>query len=69
VKKFWPHKHGLHWKLFDFGRSMRLTLVPVIDDWYRPLGWWLSGRVFGKLVSMRFRGGGMGGGSREGGTA
>jgi hypothetical protein len=41
-------------QLFNFGKRNRLSLCPVVDDDDHDLiiGRWLSGRIFGRYVSV-----------------
>lgn len=40
--------------LFNFGRANHLSLVRVVrdDDYKQSIGRWLSGRLFGRYVSV-----------------
>lgn len=40
--------------LFDFGHNNRLSLGSVYadDEWDQQIGIWLSGRLFGRYVSV-----------------
>jgi hypothetical protein len=45
-------------KIFDFGRSNRLSLTSMVDEDAKSTSglvhvrWWLNGRIFGKYISV-----------------
>lgn len=46
-----------HYTLFNFGRSNRLFWSGVcLDSDHRIIaGWWLNGRIFGRIVNVFWR--------------
>lgn len=43
-------------RIFNFGRNNRLSLTRIVadDDYDMMVGWWLSGRIFGRYISYFF---------------
>ena len=42
-----------HITLFDWGRSNRMGLAPIVDDGTWEFAyWWLNGRILGHYVSI-----------------
>jgi len=41
-------------RLFNFGRNNRLSLGRIVadDDCGLQVAWWLSGRIFGRYISV-----------------
>lgn len=42
-------------RLFNFGRNNRLNIfTPIYSDidWNEVIGWWTSGRILGKYISI-----------------
>jgi hypothetical protein len=55
----WWRGFNMAGTIFNFGRDNHLGWVWVVDDndYDRVIAWWLSGRIFGRYISVpvRFR--------------